>query len=112
MALATNEIEKQFVAVPWAEEPKKIIRGPRHCVERLVADAAEAPVVLDETQNRALVGDAMVHEVDARVARDHHQRQPWAVAAAIQIGARLRRAAEAWAGERVVGITGMADDRA
>jgi hypothetical protein len=53
-----------------AVEREEAVERSRLGVERAVADAAEPPVVLDEAQDRALVGDRMVDEVALRVRRD------------------------------------------
>ena len=45
-------------------------------VERVIPDAAGVPVVLDELQNRGLIGQRVVDVVRLRVGRDDQQRQP------------------------------------
>ena len=66
-------------------------------VERAVADPLAAkPVVLDEADDRALIGDRVIDVVRLRPRRDHQQRQPRTVAAAPlrvrdAVGSRQRR---------------------
>ena len=45
-------------------------------------DPRQAPVVLDEVEDRGLVCEVVVDVVDARVRRDHEHREPGAEATA------------------------------
>lgn len=50
--------------------------------ERTAAQPAGIPVILDKAHDRTLIGDGVVDEVRLCIRRDHHERQPRAVAAA------------------------------
>jgi hypothetical protein len=52
-------------------------------VEGVVADRAGLPVVLDELEDRRLVGGGVVDEVLLRVRRDDEQREPGTVTAPV-----------------------------
>jgi hypothetical protein len=58
------EDERGWVGVLEVEHG---VQGAGLGVEGLVADAAQAPVVLDEGDDRALRGEGVVDEVGARV---------------------------------------------
>jgi hypothetical protein len=48
-------IKEQTVAI-CVSEMEHVIQGTCALVERLITDAAQAPVILDEAQDRTLVG--------------------------------------------------------
>src|ERR1700733_4489515 len=52
-------------------------------VERITADLTEAPIVLDEPQNRGLIVQGVVDVIGLGPGRDDEQRQARAIAAAI-----------------------------
>lgn len=70
-------------------------QGAGDRVEGAAADATEVPVVFNEAQDRALVGEAVIDKVLARERRDDQQRQAGPVAAAALLIAERRRAAGA-----------------
>src|ERR1700682_3791731 len=74
-------------------------------VEGVVADPTGLPVVLDEPQDRGLVGLAVVDEVWSRIRRDHQEREPRPVATTPLVLARPRDSVTAGA-RRAEGIHG------
>src|SRR5438105_5807055 len=67
-------------------------QGAGDGVEGAAADATEIPVIFNEAQDRALVGDAVIDKVLARERRDDQQQQAKPVAAAALLIAERRRA--------------------
>src|ERR1700730_4954191 len=65
-------------------EVEQIVERSGNRIERAARlDAlARQPVVLDEPQDRALVGQGVVNVIDLRERRDHEERQAGAIAAA------------------------------
>jgi hypothetical protein len=103
--------------MPWTEdqrvsmgvlEVEHAVDRTGDAVQRSAADARQRPVVLDETEDRGLVGEAVVDEVLPR-GRGHEQRQTRTVAAAVLITVDGRGiAAPAGAPERA--LTGLRGD--
>ena len=79
--LARGRVEDEVIVASLAEIEHRQ-QGAGDGVEGAAADATEVPVVLNEAQDRALVGDAMIDKVLARERRDDQQRQAGPVAAA------------------------------
>src|SRR5262249_14112077 len=61
-AFARGRVEEQLVGVA-VTEVEHVGQRAREGVEGLVTDASQAPVVLDEAQDRRLIRDGAVHEV-------------------------------------------------
>src|SRR5260370_5763515 len=89
---------------PWRAvlEVEHVEKRPGLCVKGVVADASEAPVVLDEAQNRRLVGHGIVNEVGLGIWRDRQQGQPGTVATTALDDAALGDTARARAGQEVL----------
>ena len=79
--LARGRVEDEAIVASLAEIEHRQ-QGAGDGVEGAAADATEVPVVLNEAQDRALVGDGMIDKVLARERRDDQQRQAGPVAAA------------------------------
>src|SRR5437867_11197765 len=87
-SLARLRIEDQAARLGTAPvEVEHIVECARDRVRGTAAEAAEIPVVFDETQNRRLIGDGVVDEVDLGPGRNDQQRQAWAEAAATVLSA-------------------------
>src|SRR5674476_1140155 len=104
------------LAAPLAGEDEEVVQAPRLLVEGEVADVAGLPVVLDEAQDRGLVGRGVVDEVCLGVRGDDDQGQPWAVAAPVLVAAGDAAGvgtARVGVGQPVVrGVVRLVDDRA
>src|SRR5206468_797464 len=74
--LPGRRVEEQSIALALAlpTEAEEVPQRTGLSVEREVADPARAPVVLDEPQDRALIGGRVVHEIVLRERGDHQQR--------------------------------------
>src|SRR5262249_12053906 len=93
-------------------EVEHVEQAPGLLVERLAAEPAEVPVVLDEPQDRSLVGERTVHEVRLREGRHDDQRKAGTVATAALKDAGLGGSAAARAREAVFRRLRLADDGA
>src|SRR5712691_865381 len=87
-----EELSRMLIIV--TAETKHIQQGAGAHIEQLgIANPAQLPVVFNQPQNRALVGDGVVNVVLLGEGRNHQQRQPWTVAAtSLEVG---------WPGKRV-----------
>jgi hypothetical protein len=95
--LSRIRIENQNVLIEAAKlgmEVEQVHNRRRNRVEGLIAKLPQAPVVLDEAGNRRLIGHRVGYEVDFRIGRDRQEREPRAIAAAIEVRARAGRAAQ------------------
>src|SRR5262249_38413399 len=68
-----HQTRSPMLAAGWIEIEQVRQRGIAR-VERLIADLAQAPVVLNEPQDRSLAGGGVVHEVATCKRRDNQQR--------------------------------------
>src|SRR5450759_4855810 len=119
--LARRGIEEQVllpvgVAFRLAGEGEQVVQTARFLVEGEVADPAGVPVVLDEPQDRGLVGCGVVDEVGLRKGGDHDQGQARTVAAPVLEAARdtagVGTAGAVLRQPIMQGIVRLVDDRA
>ena len=87
--LSVSGLRNSFAACGWLMSNIPV-RGTSQHVEGSIADAAQPPVVLDEADNRRLIGDRVVDPVDTAVRGDDQERQAWSVAAARLIAGQAR----------------------
>jgi hypothetical protein len=59
-----------------------LVSGPASWLNDTAADRVGAPIVLDEAEHRALIGQRVIDEIRLGEGRDDDQRQPQAIAAA------------------------------
>src|SRR6266852_1032406 len=105
-----EELSRMLIVV--IAETKHIQQGAGTHIEGLgMANPAQLPVVFNQPQNRALVGDGVVNVVLLGEGRNDQQRQPWTVAAAsLEVGC-AGRAAASRSGKGVRGGVGLAHNR-
>ena len=88
-----RRIEEELSTLMPMTEIKHLRDGTRNPVVRSLPDALSAqPVILDEVDDRALIGHRVIHKVPPRPRRDQQKRQPRPIAATAQ----SRCAADAW----------------
>jgi hypothetical protein len=80
--LAGERIEAKPILPRPGGEVEHILQRTSDCVKRAFAGAAEAPVILNETQNGALVGHGVIDEVALGEGRNHQKRQTGTISAA------------------------------
>src|SRR6478735_11641051 len=100
--------------VSGGTEGEEVGQGSGLLVEGVVAHPPGVPVVLDEPEDRGLVGDRVVDEVAFGERRDDEQRLPWTVATPVQVAAGDPGgvgATGARPGQRIIGLPGLVDDR-
>src|SRR5580698_11627019 len=73
--------EDQGGGVESRVEVEHVVQGAGDGIKRSGYALSVEPVVLDKTDDRALIGDAVIHEVLLGPRRDHQQRKPGAIAA-------------------------------
>src|SRR5260370_32404233 len=85
-------VQNQSLTFRPAIEIEQTVQGAGDGVRGTIADAPQAPVVLDEAKDRGLVGHGVVHIIALRPGRNHQQRLPRTVAAApiLAFASRLR----------------------
>jgi hypothetical protein len=74
--LAGRFVEDQLRRALGVAEFEHVVDAARVDVLGAGADRAEAPVLLDELQDRRLLGERVVDVVRLRVRRDQHERKP------------------------------------
>ena len=105
-------IEKQLMRAAL-QEVEHVQQRTGDCIARTIADARKFPVVLDEAENRGLIGDRAIDEIDLGIWRDQQERLAGTIAATSILNYAIHglwSSAAAWASKVVVGDVRLADD--